>query len=51
MALFSKALKLLVENKVKVDNLIQAKYPLNEGLTAFKHAQQRGVLKVLLEMD
>ncbi|MEB3119789.1 MAG: alcohol dehydrogenase catalytic domain-containing protein [Snowella sp.] len=48
---FSKALKLLVENKIKVDNLIQAKYPLNEGLAAFKHAQQRGVLKVLLEMD
>jgi threonine dehydrogenase-like Zn-dependent dehydrogenase len=48
---FSKALKLLMENKIKVDNLIQAKYPLNEGLAAFKHAQQRGVLKVLLDMN
>jgi threonine dehydrogenase-like Zn-dependent dehydrogenase len=48
---FPKALKLLAENKIKVDNLIQAKYPLNEGLAAFKHAQQRGVLKVLLEMN
>jgi len=48
---FSKALKLLAENKIKVDNLIQAKYPLNEGLAAFKHAKKRGILKVLLEMD
>jgi len=48
---FPKALKLLAENKIKVDNLIQAKYPLDEGLAAFKHAQQRGVLKVLLEMN
>jgi threonine dehydrogenase-like Zn-dependent dehydrogenase len=48
---FPKALKLLAENKIKVDNLIQAKYPLNEGLAAFKHAQQRGILKVLLEIN
>jgi threonine dehydrogenase-like Zn-dependent dehydrogenase len=48
---FPKALKLLAENKIKVDNLIQAKYPLNEGLAAFKYAQQRGVLKVLLEIN
>lgn len=48
---FPKALKLLAENKIKVDNLIQAKYPLNEGLAAFKYAQQRGVLKILLEIN
>ena len=48
---FSKALKLLAENKIKVDNLIQAKYSLNEALAAFKHAQKRGVLKVLLEIN
>jgi threonine dehydrogenase-like Zn-dependent dehydrogenase len=48
---FSKALKLLAENKIKVDNLIQARYSLDEGLAAFKYAQQRGILKVLLEMN
>jgi threonine dehydrogenase-like Zn-dependent dehydrogenase len=48
---FSKALKLLAENKIKVDNLIQARYSLDEGLAAFKYAQQRGVLKVLLEIN
>ena len=48
---FSKALKLLAENKIEVDNLIQARYSLDEGLAAFKHAQQRGVLKVLLEIN
>jgi len=48
---FSKALKLLAENKIEVDNLIQARYSLNEGLAAFKHAQKRGVLKVLLEIN
>ena len=48
---FSKALKLLAENKIEVDNLIQARYSLDEGLAAFKHAQKRGVLKVLLEIN
>jgi hypothetical protein len=31
--------------------LIQARYPLGDGLTAFEKAQQRGVLKVLVEMS
>ena len=48
---FSKALKLLAENKIEVHNLIQARYSLDEGLAAFKHAQKRGVLKVLLEIN
>jgi threonine dehydrogenase-like Zn-dependent dehydrogenase len=48
---FPEALKLLAENKVDVSGLIQARYPLTEGLTAFSHAQQRGVLKVLVEME
>ena len=48
---FSKALKLLAENKIEVHNLIQARYYLDEGLAAFKHAQKRGVLKVLLEIN
>lgn len=48
---FSKALQLLAENKIEVNHLIQAKYPLVEGLAAFQHAQKRGVLKVLLEIS
>ena len=48
---FPPALELLAQGKVNVDNLIQARYPLSEGLKAFEHAQRRGVLKVLLEME
>ena len=48
---FPEALKLLAENKMDVSALIQARYPLMEGLAAFSHAQQRGVLKVLVEME
>ena len=48
---FAPALQLLAEGKIKVLDLIQAKYPLEDGLTAFAHAEKRGVLKILLEMD
>ncbi|MBO1350379.1 MAG: alcohol dehydrogenase catalytic domain-containing protein [Hormoscilla sp. GUM202] len=47
---FQSALDFLSQNQVDVKPLIQAHYPLEEGLAAFKHAQQRGVLKVLLEI-
>jgi threonine dehydrogenase-like Zn-dependent dehydrogenase len=47
---FPEALKLLAEHKVDVSPLIQARYPLADGLKAFAHAQQKGVLKVLLAM-
>ncbi len=48
---FPAALQLLAAGQVDVQSLIQACYPLSEGLTAFEHAQSRGVLKVLLEME
>ncbi|MDJ0898576.1 MAG: alcohol dehydrogenase catalytic domain-containing protein [Xenococcus sp. MO_188.B8] len=48
---FAKALDLLSQNKVDVTSLIETCYPLEEGLAAFSHAQQRGTLKVLLKMD
>jgi threonine dehydrogenase-like Zn-dependent dehydrogenase len=48
---FAPALQLLAEGKIKVLDLVQAKYPLEDGLTAFAHAQKRGVLKILLEMN
>ena len=48
---FPLALQLLATGKVSVEPLIQARYPLEEGLKAFNHAQKKGTLKVLLEMD
>jgi threonine dehydrogenase-like Zn-dependent dehydrogenase len=48
---FPDALKLLAERKVDVSSLIQARYPLADGLKAFAHAQRKGVLKVLLAME
>lgn len=47
---FPAALELLAAGKIDVQPLIQACYPLSQGLTAFEHAQKRGVLKVLLEI-
>ena len=48
---FAPALALLSQKKVDVTPLIQAHYPLEQGLKAFEVAQSRGALKVLLEMD
>lgn len=48
---FDKALNLLAKNQVDVNYLIDSYYLLEEGLDAFHHAQQKGVLKVLLKMD
>ena len=48
---FAKALDLLASDRVDVSSLIEKHYPLEEGLAAFNHAQQRGVLKVLLKMN
>jgi threonine dehydrogenase-like Zn-dependent dehydrogenase len=48
---FAAALEVLAAGKVDVEPLIQARYPLSEGLKAFARAQERGVLKVLLEID
>jgi threonine dehydrogenase-like Zn-dependent dehydrogenase len=48
---FAPALALLARGAVDVQSLVQAEYPLSDGLAAFDHAQQRGTLKVLLAMD
>jgi threonine dehydrogenase-like Zn-dependent dehydrogenase len=48
---FPEALKLLADHQVDVSALIQARYSLRDGLAAFDHAQQRGVLKILVEME
>lgn len=48
---FAKALRLLEGDRVDVTNLIEACYPLEDGLAAFNRARQKGVLKVLLSME
>jgi threonine dehydrogenase-like Zn-dependent dehydrogenase len=47
---FEPAIRLLEQGLVDVESLIQARYPLNEGLAAFERAATRGTLKVLLTM-
>ncbi len=46
---FAPALRLLERGLVDVESLISAVYPLADGLAAFRRAQERGMLKVLLE--
>ena len=48
---FAKSIEVLAGNQVNVDYLIQARYPIEEGLAAFERAKQRGVLKVLLNLE
>ena len=45
---FAKALDLLTQGRVDVASLVQARYPLADGLRAFEDAARPGVLKVLL---
>ena len=47
---FAPALNALSQKLVDVRPLISASYTLDEGLTAFKYAEQRGVLKVLVKV-
>ncbi len=45
---FAPALRLLARGLVDVTSLIEAEYPLSDGLAAFEHAGRRGALKVLV---
>lgn len=45
---FDAALRLLAAKRIDVQSLIHARYPLEQGVQAFEHAQQAGVLKVLV---
>jgi threonine dehydrogenase-like Zn-dependent dehydrogenase len=46
---FAPAIALLAQQKIDVMPLIQGRYALADGLAAFDHAQQKGVMKILLE--
>jgi len=43
------ALPLLAHNRIPVEEMIAARYPLREAVRAFEHAARPGTLKVLLE--
>jgi threonine dehydrogenase-like Zn-dependent dehydrogenase len=45
---FPPALRLLARRLVDVESMIEAKYPLDEGVRAIEHAGRRGALKVLV---
>lgn len=45
---FEPALKLLSSGKLNLQPMISAEYPLADAPRAFAHAQERGILKVLL---
>lgn len=47
---FAPALRALSQQLVDVRPLISARYTLDEGLAAFQHAEQKGVLKVLVQV-
>jgi threonine dehydrogenase-like Zn-dependent dehydrogenase len=47
---FEPAIRLLANRQVDVESIIQARYPLDEGLAAFEQAALKGTLKVLVEM-
>lgn len=47
---FDVALNALATGQLPVERLIQARYPLSQGVEALTLAQQKGMLKVLLEI-
>jgi threonine dehydrogenase-like Zn-dependent dehydrogenase len=46
---FDRALEAIAMKQVDVLPLINRRYPLSDGLRAFEHARQKGVLKVLID--
>lgn len=46
---FDAALRLMAAGLIDLDSMIEGKYPLHEAESAFAHAAEPGVLKVLLE--
>lgn len=46
---FPPAINLLQHNRVQVEPLITALYPLEQGIQALEHAGQKGVLKILVK--
>lgn len=49
--IFSPALDLLEQNRVRVEKLVTDEFPLSKGIEAFEKAGQKGVMKILLSME
>ena len=47
---FPPALRLLAEQRVDVEPLIEARYPLSDAIAAMEHAARKGTIKVVLVM-
>lgn len=47
---FETALRYLEQGLVDVESLVDARFSLDDGVEAIQHAQQKGILKVLLEI-
>lgn len=45
---FGPAMRLLAGSQIQTQEMIEASYPLSNGVDAFAHAERRGTLKVLL---
>jgi len=45
---FPPAIRLLAAGQIQVQSLIQATYPLQQGVAALAHAAQKGVIKVVI---
>lgn len=48
---FAPALRLLESGAIDTQSLIQAEYPLDDGVEAFEEARRKGAMKVLLRME
>ena len=48
---FEPAVRLLAGRKISPEEMVEARYPLAEGLQAFEHAAKSGVRKILLEIS
>ncbi len=48
---FARALQALLKREVDVVPIIDAVYPLSDGLVAFEAAHRRGAMKILLQME
>ncbi|MFT5284933.1 MAG: threonine dehydrogenase-like Zn-dependent dehydrogenase [Planctomycetota bacterium] len=48
---FAPALEALSDGRLVVAPMIEARYPLSEGALAFDRASQRGVLKILIDVN
>jgi threonine dehydrogenase-like Zn-dependent dehydrogenase len=48
---FAPAIDLLARGAIDVESLVVARYPLDEGVEAMRHAGEKGTLKVLLEVS